>query len=45
MREVPFTLRDLIGPIGVAAILPFLPLAVLAMPLEVILRGLVKLLF
>lgn len=45
MREVPFTLKDLIGPIGVAASLPFLPLAVLAMPLEVILRGLVKLLF
>jgi hypothetical protein len=45
MREVPFTLRDLIGPIGVAALVPFLPLAVLAMPLEVILRALVKLLF
>jgi len=45
MREVPFTLRDLIGPIGVSAMLPFLPLAVLALPLEVILRGLVKLLF
>jgi hypothetical protein len=45
MREVPFTLRDLIGPIVVSAMLPFIPLALLAMPLEVILRGLVKLLF
>lgn len=45
MREVPFTLRDLIGPIGVSAMLPFLPLAVLALPMEVILRGVVKLLF
>jgi hypothetical protein len=45
MREVPFTLKDLIGPIGVMAILPFIPLALLAMPLEVILRGVVKLLF
>jgi hypothetical protein len=45
MREVPFTLRDLIGPIGVSAMLPFIPLALLAMPLEVILRGVVKLLF
>lgn len=45
MREVPFTLRDLIGPIGVSAMLPFIPLALLAMPMEVILRGVVKLLF
>ena len=45
MREVPFTLRDLIGPIGVSAMLPFLPLALLAVPLDVILRALVKLLF
>jgi hypothetical protein len=45
MREVPFTLRDLIGPIGVSAMLPFLPSALLAMPLDVILRGVVKLLF
>lgn len=45
MRELPFILRDLIGPIGVSAMLPFLPLAVLALPMEVILRGLVKLLF
>jgi hypothetical protein len=45
MREVPFTLRDLIGPIGVSAMLPFIPLALIALPMEVILRGLVKLLF
>ena len=45
MKEVPFSFRDLIGPIGVSALLPFLPLALLAVPLEVILRGLVKLLF
>jgi hypothetical protein len=45
MREVPFTLKDLIGPIAVSALLPFIPLALLAMPLEVILRGVVKLLF
>jgi len=45
MREFPFTLRDLIGPIAVSAMLPFIPLALLAMPLEVILRGAVKLLF
>jgi len=45
MREVPFTLRHLIGPIGVSAMLPFIPLALLRIPLDVILRGLVKLLF
>lgn len=45
MREVPFTLRDLIGPVGIAAMLPFLPVVLLAMPLEMIIRGLVKLLF
>ncbi len=45
MREFPFTLRDLIGPIAVAALLPFIPQALLAMPLETILRGVVKLLF
>lgn len=45
LRTVPFTLRDLIGPIGISAMLPFIPLLLLAMPLDVILRGLVKLLF
>jgi hypothetical protein len=44
MREVPFTLRDLILPIGIAAMLPFLPVVLLAMPLEMIIRGLVELL-
>ena len=42
--QVPFTLKDLIGPIGVAAMLPFIPIALIAMPLEVILHGVVKLL-
>jgi hypothetical protein len=45
MRELPFTLRDLLGPIGVSAMLPFLPLALLSMPMDVIFKGLVKLLF
>jgi hypothetical protein len=45
LRSLPFTLRDLIGPIGVSALLPFIPLVLLAMPLDVILRALVKLLF
>jgi hypothetical protein len=45
MREVPFTLTDLIGPIAVSALLPFLPVLLLAMPVEVMLRALVKLLF
>jgi hypothetical protein len=45
MRAMPFTLKDLIFPIILAALLPFLPLALLALPLEVILRALVKLLF
>jgi hypothetical protein len=45
MREVPFTLRDLIGPIGVSAMLPLLPVVLLGMPLEMILSALAKLLF
>lgn len=45
MRELPFTLRDLIGPIGVAAMVPFIPVALLALPMEVILKAVVKLLF
>jgi ABC-type multidrug transport system fused ATPase/permease subunit len=45
MRQAPFTVRDLIGPVGISAMLPFVPLALLAMPLEVIFRGVVKLLF
>lgn len=45
MQELPFSLRDLIGPIFIAAMLPFLPVVLLAIPLEVIIRGLSKLLF
>ena len=45
MREVPFSVRDLIGPIVISAMLPFLPLALLAIPLKVIIQGLAKLLF
>jgi hypothetical protein len=45
MREVPYTLRDLVGPIILSAMLPFVPLVLLAMPLEVIFRSVVKLLF
>lgn len=45
LRTVPFTLWDLIGPIGISAMLPFVPLVLLSMPLDVILRGAVKLLF
>jgi hypothetical protein len=45
MREVPYTLRDLIGPIVLSALLPFIPLALLAMPLELMFRGALKLLF
>lgn len=45
MREVPYTLRDLIGPIVLSAMVPFIPLVLLAMPLELMFRGAVKLLF
>lgn len=45
MREVPFTLKDLIGPIVFTAMVPFFPVALLAMPLKVLIRGLAKLLF
>jgi len=45
MREVPFSVRDVIGPIVISAMLPFLPLALLAIPLKVIIQGLAKLLF
>jgi hypothetical protein len=45
MRVVPFNARDLIGPILISAMLPFLPLAMLVLPLKVIIRGLVKLIF
>lgn len=45
MREVPFTLKDLIGPIVVSAMIPFVPVALLAVPLKVIIQALAKLLF
>jgi hypothetical protein len=45
LPKVPFTLRDLIGPVDVSAMLPFMPLALLATPLDVFLSGLLKLLF
>lgn len=45
MRDVPFTLKDLVGPIVISAMLPFLPVALMAMPLMVILQAFVKLLF
>ena len=45
MREMPFTMRDLIGPIAISAMLPFLPVALMAIPLKVIIQGLAKLLF
>ena len=45
MRVVPFTMKDLIGPIVYAAMQPFWPLALLAIPLETIVGVLAKLLF
>lgn len=45
MREVPFGLKDLIGPIFISTLLPFLPVALLAVPLKVIIKDLSKLLF
>lgn len=44
MRRVPFSLKDL-NPIVFAAMQPFLPLVLLAIPLETILEVLAKLLF
>jgi len=45
MREVPFTLKDLIGPIVISALFPLLPAALLAIPIKVIIQALTKLLF
>jgi hypothetical protein len=45
MREVPFTLKDLIGPIAISAMLPFLPVVLIAIPLKVIVQAVAKLLF
>jgi len=44
MHSLPFGLKSLSGLI-VATLLPFLPLALVAVPLNVILKDLVKLLF
>jgi hypothetical protein len=43
MKEMPFSLKDLIGPVVISSMLPFLPLALLAMPLADIFRHLVRL--
>jgi hypothetical protein len=43
MRNVPFALRDLFGPV-VAGLVPFLPVALLSVPLKVIIDTLVKVL-
>lgn len=45
MRQVPFSIHELIGPIVLAAMLPFLPLALLTLPLKMIIHDLSKLLF
>jgi hypothetical protein len=44
VRELPFTLKDLIGPI-LPALVPFLFVALLKVPFQVILDGLIKLWF
>jgi hypothetical protein len=43
MRDVPFTLRDLIAPV-LFGLVPFVPVALLAIPLRVLIDNLVKLL-
>jgi hypothetical protein len=43
MRDVPFSLKDLFPPV-VAGLAPFIPVALMAVPLRVIIDGLVKLL-
>ena len=45
IRELPFGVKDLIGPIVISALLPFLPLALMAVPIEEVLRRLVQVLF
>ena len=44
MREFPFSIKDLASPIVLAALLPFLPLALMVIPLKVVVQGLAKLL-
>lgn len=43
MRALPFDWKDLADPIG-AAVIPFVPLAFLAMPIETIVDDVAKLL-
>jgi hypothetical protein len=43
MRDVPFGLKDLFGPVA-AGLAPFLPIALLAVPLQVVMDNLIKLL-
>lgn len=43
IRDVPFGLRDLVGPI-VSSLIPFIPIALLAVPLEAVVDSLFKLL-
>ena len=44
VRELPFTLKDLIGPI-IPALVPFLFVALLKIPFQVIINSLIKLWF
>ena len=44
MRDLPFKAKDLIGPIA-PALVPFLAVALLKIPFQVVLNGLVKLFF
>jgi hypothetical protein len=43
MRELPFSLKDLIPPL-LAGLAPFIPVTLLAIPLNVLIDNLVKLL-
>jgi hypothetical protein len=43
MRDVPFGIKDLIGPVA-AGLAPFLPVALLAVPLQLVIDNLIKLL-
>ena len=44
MRAVPFSLKDLMGPIVVTALVPLVPVALVSVPFKVIIQGLAKLL-
>ena len=45
IKELPFGVKDLIGPILISAMLPFLPLALMAVPLDEVFRRVVQMLF